>query len=493
MNKEKTLKDQIIEHIAKFSLGRTIRGAGQLINQYFAAFLLGPAIFGTWEAVRLILSYGGYTGLGSMEGMHLKVPLLRGAEKKEDISEIKNVSFIFNFGATTILSFLIFFSTFFINLSPEITLAFRFIALILFIQFFKTFYETWLKANNKFDIISKIAVIDGIGFGLSVILIFFFSFIGFLIGYTLSIIAGTIYAFLKSDCLINLQWKTSVFKKLIVVGFPIMLIGVSSVLFQTVDRLLILKFLDIKLLGFYSIGSLAFLPIMFILYSANSVMFPRFAERFGKTGKEIDLKKFITLPIRNLSLLIPVLIGGVVVILPTLVRFFLPEYIEGITAAQILLFGLFFASTVGMAGNFFLVTNRQYFYLGILLVGVLINLILSSILIRFGLGIVGVAIGTSISYLVFFLAMIIISMNHCKVKIKETLGFLLKVLLPMAYILVISFLIIKFVNIKELTTLDLIKNVILKESIFLIFSSYLVYLFLKKLEIKNYSSILWKK
>lgn len=488
MHKKISLKNQIINHTIKFSLGTAISGLGQFVNEYFVAFFLGPAIFGTWQAVKLVLFYGNFSGFGSIEGLYRETPLLRGQGKREEISKIKNISFVFNFATTLLLSFLLFSSTFFIKTNSNIILCLRFVSLLILIQFVKTFCEMWLKANNQFDVLSRIAVAEGVGLAVSVILVFFFSLFGFLLGYTINLFCVTLYSYWKSSLFPVFQWDWAIFKGLIRIGFPIMLIGLSSAFFQTVDRFLILKFFDLKFLGFYSLGWLAFLPAMFIFYAAGSVLYPRFAERYGKTGKDSDLKKFIVLPLRILSLLIPILLGAIAVILPILVRFFLPAYTEGIAAARVLFFGLFFVATVNIIGNFFLATNRQNVYLKILFGSVLINFFLGWMLIKNGFGIFGVAMSTSVAYFIFFLAMIIAALIYCGDGLKEIIKFLLEILLPLFYVIIVSLLTMKFFNFSGSGFLNLLENAFLKEFIFLMLCFFSIYLFFKK-----HYLILWKK
>jgi O-antigen/teichoic acid export membrane protein len=486
-------KNKIIGHIAKFSLGTAIKGVGQFVNQYLAALLLGPAIYGLWEGIKLILGYSSCVGFGSLEGMHREIPILRGKSDEGKIESIQNISFTFNLLATILLSFALFAITFFIKVNPQVITVLRFTALIVLVQFFRFFYDTWLKANNKFDIVSRMAVIEGIGLMVSVVLIFFFSFLGFLIGYTFSIFISSLYAYFKSNFQVRLKWNSKILKSIITIGFPIMIISISSSLFQTIDRVLILKFLDTKSLGLYSIGWLVFMPVMFIFYSANSVMFPRFGERFGITCKDGELKKFIVLPIKILSLLTSILIGAISIALPIAIPLFLPAYVGGITTSQILLFGLFFAYSVGMVGNFFLVTNRQYLYFLLLLTGVLINLVLDFFFLKLGWGIIGVAFGASISYFVFFLMMIFLAMKYCEMEKKEVLKFIGEVLSPLIYVFLITMFITRFINFGGLTLFGGILNIFLKEVFFLFLVSYLIYLLFKKLEINKNNFLLWLK
>jgi len=486
MENKKTLKEQIIDHTVKFSIGTALRGAGQFINQYFSAFLLGPVVFGIWQGSRLILSYGGCAGLGSAEGMSREIPILRGKREEEKTVDVKNVSFLFNFFTTLCVSTVIFIVSFFIKLNPTTVLSLRFVALILIIQFFKSFLEGWLKANNKFDIISKMAVIEGIGAAASVILIFFFSFAGFLAGCALNLFLSALYGYLKSGFTFEVKWDSKLIKLLIKIGFPIMLLGLSDALFYTVDRLLILKFLNVESLGFYSLGTLVFTPAMFIFYASSSVMYPRFAERFGATGRDSELKKFIILPIRILSLVTTFIIGAIVVVLPVMIRLFLPAYIEGIMPAQIIIFGLFFSYSIGMVANFFLATKRQYIYLAALLTGVFINSILSFIFLKMGWGIVGVALGASFSYFVFFLLLMSLIIHYCKMTSRESFIFFMEVLSPLLYVFIVSFFILKILNTSDYSILGLILNSFLREITYLVFASGLIYFLFKNLEIKNY-------
>jgi len=483
---EKSLKEQIIDHTIKFSLGTTLRGVGQFINQYSAAFLLGPAVFGIWQGVKLVLSYGSLTGLGSIAGMTREVPILRGRKEENEIIKVKDVSFLFNFFTTIFLSIIVFAITFIFKFDSVTILSLRFVAFILLFQFSKSFLEAWLKANNKFDIISRMAVIEGAGAAAAVILIFFFSFPGFLAGFAMSLLLSAIYGYLKSGFTIQVKWDLKLLKSLIKIGFPIMLLGLSDVLFYTVDRLLILKFLDTKSLGFYSLGFLVFAPAMFIFSSSSSVMYPRFAERFGSTRSDKDLKNLIIMPIKVLSLAAAFVIGAIAIAMPIMVRIFLPTYTQGIASANILIFGLFFSYSAGMVANFFLATKRLYVYLISSLAVVFINFILSFMLLKSGWGIIGVSMGTSLSYFVLFLILSSLAVHYCKMKGRESAMFFLEVLLPIVYVFIVSSLIIEFLSAHTYSSLVLMENMVLKEIVYLVFASILVYFLFKNSEIKKY-------
>ena len=139
----------------------------------------------------------------------------------------------------------------------------------------------------------------------------------------------------------------------------------------------------------------------------------------------------------NLALLVPILIGGLYMALPLLVRVFLPEYVQGIDAARILLVGLFFYAVTGMPGNMLVTVNRQLLRLGILLGTAFANLGLGYGALRLGYGIVGVAVASSIGYLIYFSVSCVAAMRYARASAREIALLLGKVLTPMLGIAVV--------------------------------------------------------
>lgn len=474
VSSRKNLRAQIIEHVAKLSLASLIGGVGGFFNAYFAALLLGPTVWGIWQGAKLVLQYGANLHLGVQNGMHRELPILRGRGELDQQTAIINVTFTFSLIIATLASLGTLFSTFIISMSSELVLMLRLVAVMLFLQYIQSFYGFLFRANNEFNIVSQVAIIDGIGNLASVILVFFFGLLGFLGGQVLRLLLGTFYSWRKSTYIIGWRWDNRVLKSLIAIGFPIMLMIFANVIFATIDRLLILKFLDAQSLGFYSLGSLIFAPLLMILTASNSVMYPRFAERYGKTSSPCSLKQYITIPTECLATLISILIGVICVALPFLVRVFLPEYSEGIMAAQILIFGLFFYAIAGMAGNMLLTINKQIARLGILLASALLNFVFSYAALQLGYGIAGVAVGTSLSYFVFFLTSIVAAMRYTRASYVEIGRLLLKILSPIFCIgsVIASYIILMPVPSGALGSL--IKRTAIGEAVLIMLSFYFV-------------------
>ena len=439
--RNKSIREQVVQHVAKFSFASLIGGIGRFFNNYFAALLLGPTVWGIWQGAKLVLLYGANLHLGVQDGMHRELPILRGKGEIGRQAAISDVAFTFSFIVAIVVSLGVLFSTFVITMGPELRFSLRFVSAMIFLQYINSFYGLLFRANNEFDTVSKVAVIGGLGQLFSVVLIFFFGLLGFLAGQVLRLLVTTSYSCWKSSYSIKWYWDNAVLKSLILIGFPIMLMIFAHVIFITIDRLLILKFLDAKSLGFYSLGNLIFAPLLMIFTASNSVMYPRFAERYGETGNPRSLRRYITVPMENLAALMSTLIGIIYIALPLLVRVFLPDYTEGVMAARMLIFGLFFYAITGMAGNMLLAINKQTLRLEILLGSALLNLSVSYTALRLGYGITGVSAGTSLTYFVFFLVSFLVAMHYAGSPVRSIIGILLKLLrFPLYNILIITIL-----------------------------------------------------
>jgi len=435
--RSKSLKKQIVEHVAQFSLGSFVANVGQVVNGYFGALLLGPTVWGVWQSAKVIRMYASYTGLGVANGMYREVPLSKGKADINDVILSRDVAFTFCLFVGVLTAIAIFGTSFIIQVREEFLISLRFISGMVMMQFIGGMYNLWFKANNRFEVVSLVSVIQGIGNIVAISLIFLFSLNGFLTGQFLCLVIINIIYYLNCNGQMKIKWHFPTLKKLVLIGLPIMLIALSGFLFITTDRLIILATLGFKNLGFYSLAGFVFTPCMMIISSANSVMFPRFCERYGQTGSKRSLLPYITKPIGVLSLSIPILVGIIFLVTPLFVKYLLPEYQTGIIPAQILIFGLVFYAMVGMIGNFLITIDRQALYFIIMLSCVSLNFLLSYGLIKAGFGIAGVAIGTSVSYFVYFAIMLIVAKYYCEVGWTGFLWFFSKIVAPTIYVLAV--------------------------------------------------------
>jgi O-antigen/teichoic acid export membrane protein len=162
---------------------------------------------------------------------------------------------------------------------------------------------------------------------------------------------------------------------------------------------LILDYLDRTALGYYGIGLMAVRFLYILPRVVWETMYPRFGERYGEAGSPAALERLLITPLAALALVLPILLGGLVIALPIGLAIALPDYIPGLAAGRVLIFGSFFLGLLSGPGNFVhTISKRQ----APLLLAYALGLGLALVLIRGallgGLGITGVALATFVSY-----------------------------------------------------------------------------------------------
>jgi len=435
-------KFKILKHISLFTGSSLVQSVGQLFHSYFGARWLGPDTFGAWQGARLIQSYLTYANLGVAQAMHRDVPVLRGKKKFDDIEKIKNCTWSFSLVIYTVVSLVLFIASFFINGNREFVISLRFVAILIEITMFNGFFNIWNKANNRFEVVSTVAVINGITNIITIYMIYSGKLVGFLSAKILALLFMLSYYIYKNDTKLAYSLNKAILWREMKIGFPILLLTLSATVFSTVDRLLILNKLTFADLGLYSLSGIIFLPITVVFNSVNAVLYPRITEKYGKTNRPEALTSMFKIPVFILSHIIPFLIASLYLLIPLLVKLFLPKYEMGILATQIVIWGIFFYSLVGTIANVIIALNKQVIMVLLLALMTVLNYGLGMILIHFGFGINGVAFSSFLIYLVYFFSLYslayYLSRNQFKGFFAEMIYIFLPPLLNMAIVILIN-------------------------------------------------------
>lgn len=423
-------KRKILKHISIFTSSSLIQSLGQLFHSYFGARWLGPDTFGAWQGARLIQSYLGYASLGVGHGMHRDIPILRGQNQTQEIEKIKNCTWTFNLISYTLVSIILFLSSFIIGDNYEFIHCLRFVAILTELTMFIGFFNVWNKANNRFEVVSVVSLVNGIANILTINLIYSGKLIGFLWAKIISLSVMLIYYVYQNDTRLKFYLSKNLVINSIKVGFPILLLDVSTTIFGTVDRILILNKLSFIDLGLYSLSGIIFIPVSVFFTSANSVLYPRVTEKYGITNNPQSLTNMFKLPVLILSHTVPFMVALLYIIVPLLVNQFLSKYEMGIQAAQIVIWGIFFYSLVGTVSNVIIALNKQMYIVILLGLMTILNYITGSVLIRLGFGINGVALSSFSVYLLYFFILYAIAYYLSKNSLKKLVTEIYAVVLP---------------------------------------------------------------
>ncbi|MDD5492141.1 MAG: hypothetical protein PHV60_05625, partial [bacterium] len=155
------------------------------------------------------------------------------------------------------------------------------------------------------------------------------------------------------------------------------------------------------MVGYYAIGILVSNLIGLIPGSIASVLYPKMLERFGATGNPTTLMSLLDGPVRVVVMLMSLLIGGCILILPLLIKFFLPKYLPSIPFLGILVSAAFFFGAASVPGNFIIAVNKQKPLIAIQVAAILLAVAMDFVAVQMGWGLIGVAWSTACAYMVY--------------------------------------------------------------------------------------------
>jgi len=432
--------------------GTILSNIFNFLRTFIVARVLGPALFGSWNILMVIFTYGNYSQLGFLDGMNKYMPLLKGKSDFKGAEQVKNNTFWVTGLCTVIFCLLLIV----LSLSVKPLAAFMpfnlgicVLAVIIILAQLFVVLTSLLRIDKKFGLLAASPVLLSLYFLLAVLLLFKFydnKLYAVLFAMALSYLLVNLYIAYKGKYVFKCTWDFSVIKKIFWIGLPIVIIQIAYGLFISIDRWMIVGFLGQVHVGYYGLG----ISMSNFLYGAFSMVafttYPTMLEMFGRSGDEAASKKLIEQSSLALSYCLAVICPLCCLGIPLLVAYFLPAYLPGISSAVILSLGAYFLSLTTIFGNYLVSVNKQWDLLKIQALTIISCLALDYLFIRLGWGINGVALGTILSYFFYSLVIFIRVMRYFSFSNKEKISKALRLYQPFLFSLVILLSVLLFLK-----------------------------------------------
>ena len=368
----------------------------------FAASKLGPNLWGSWNILLLFSMYFSHFHFGLINAFNREGPIyLDDKITFENIhTNVLSGIFISLFIFTVMLFFIV------SNYSVDTETIRLFVFYFLFNQLYY-FTEIYYKVKIQFKKIAFYQIFRSI----FLIISSFFLVDTFLInGLIIALMIPDIFFVLiniKIFKKIKFNLDTLLLKKYVRIGFPIMIVGFSFMLIQTIDRLIILRFFNQQDLGIYSLGGTVFQALLIFPQILSMQFYPRMIRSYGKDKNKIALRNsFFNQLFISLLIVAPIILFAIFTI-PLIILNFLPDYIDSINIAQVLTAAVIFLPITFVAGNVLNILDLQKKYLTFQIFAIFINLLLSLLAISYNYGIQGVAFATFISFFSYSIIIIL--------------------------------------------------------------------------------------
>jgi O-antigen/teichoic acid export membrane protein len=217
-----------------------------------------------------------------------------------------------------------------------------------------------LRSWGNFRLLSYLTVADAVAaFGLAIYGGYRWGFLGAMLGMLAAWLIDLIILHVYSGIRIRPSWNLATAVRLFKTGLLILAITFSDTLLKTVDGAIIIRYYDAYRIGLYSVG-MQMAGYMFTLpEAAGFVIWPKIIEAWGASGDLRRMRRHVQLPTQISAAFMPLLAGSAHILLPLLIVWIVPEFVNSAKAGQILAWGGIFLALPLASNSVLIATNRE--------------------------------------------------------------------------------------------------------------------------------------
>ncbi len=395
---------KLIRDSLGFAVTQSVVRAALMLRGVIGARLLGPQAYGAWNALTLILDYGMFSTLGTQQGLDQAVPARIVDGDQARLLRLKRAG-LFNM-ALSVALFTALVLAFFAQ-STGATRAFwgmRGVAATLACVVLTVLANYHLSIQRSHGDITSVsawfAIQGGLGTVLGLSLIPACGAWGLLWGWLASAVAALAYARWKSPPSVPLMPRPSIdCIELLRVGFPMYLYLGANLVMRSIDRVVVLRFVGVEGLGYYSLGVMALTLLLYLPDSVAYVLYPHFLRRYHEGGDQPEAIRATALrTLRFLTVVVAGLCGVTFLAAREAVVALLPSFIPGATVVRVLCFGAAGLAVANLSSILLMTLGRQLQLIPAALFLTTVGAALDYAVLRAGYGIDGVAWATFVTY-----------------------------------------------------------------------------------------------
>lgn len=334
-----------------YTSGTVFNSFAQIISNVVILAYVGPEDMGIWNSLLLFQTYSLFLQAGVINGLNLELPFYLGKNNRPYAESLASTALYFFLGSIA-LCFLLGLLVFSFNLGKPALFHYTFSG-ILFITITK-FYENYLtstfRSDQAFEKLSRAYILRGLFLLLSVLLVVLWGYYGYMLRMVMTSVIFTFLLHRNRPIRVKPKWNKQEFLHLFKIGLPIFLLAYIFSVSGTVDRLLLIKYEGVTVVGFYSLAMMIYAAFQAIPVSLSNYIYPKMSFAFGRSNDIMGLtNKAFKVNLLVLVIMIPIALLGYF-LLPFIIPALFPKYTDGISSAQILLFAAVF-SGASIGGN----------------------------------------------------------------------------------------------------------------------------------------------
>lgn len=374
---------------------------------------LEPEVLGIWLGLQLIPIYGIHAHFGLLNAVNRQVPFHNGrgepARAARIVDVVRGDLLLLGVASLAVLGALEAAGQFHGDVGRGVLALTAATILNVGVQF----HAGLFRARHEFGRAGALNLLQALILAAGLPLVYRYGFDGLLYRAVATAVLGLALAVGLNRFSLRIAFDVAETRSLVLVGLPIMVLSYGLVIFQAMDRTLILLLLDEQAMGLYAIAFAAAPLTALFPTLIGQVFYPRMTEAYAAGGRSTRVLGLC----QRASLTSALFAGGVCLVLwaslPFLVPAFFPKYEPGIPPLNVALLA-YWVLSLGSGPNYCLISTsqkRQQFAVLVSAAG----LMLVSGFVLAGFGLIGVAwavvIG-SVGYVAGLWAVVIRSMKR---------------------------------------------------------------------------------
>lgn len=354
-----------------------VRGVG-------VAALLQPEIYGIWSVLKALQDSTAFSNLGSSFALLREVALNRGKGSSDDDYAIQQTSLNLSLLVTMAIAVLLL-ALSFTPLMPDIGPILR-ISLIVMILSAVTYYiPRQLQAQTAFYFQARyLLVYASLNTVFSLVAVYFWGLAEMLCGLMLAHVLAIAYVYKNGHLQFSLFFETSLAKKLIAAGLPVMLGAALFFFLRAVDQFLVYALIGGVAAGYYAISNFVAMTVTQVPVALAATLFPRMMERQSDGASRREIEHLFFEPMKFLCIGTPIILGLTYFAIEPVLKYFLPAYFPALDVIRIALIGIYFQSIWSLSHSLLLTFDKQRQQMWLALLLILFNIVIVAAAIGLG-------------------------------------------------------------------------------------------------------------
>ena len=359
---EKYKNSKLLKTGAKYSIASTLSSVLTMIVGFLNMRWLGPELLGIWQSLNIIVSYMPIVQLGIQSGLNLELPIALGQKDEKKAMKLVSVGLKYAIVLSillTVAAIVVIAIMWFKGVETKTLTGAMAVAVLIITSCYKLHYIATYRSANAFDRLTNIYWVDIVVTAGLVYFIYKYQYFGLLI---FQVVKDLVHTFLlwyfAPYRRVKPIFEKAPFVTLLKRGIFMTVFNEVKGVVESMPRVILLWLGGVVQVGLFNPALTIGLVMNLIPNQISQFLHPQLGYKYGETKCAKDNWRYL----RSLYIYAPLCILPFAaigwLIMPPLLEYVFPKYVESLWPIRIMMIGFLFSTTY--FGRGFLITIKAY-------------------------------------------------------------------------------------------------------------------------------------